>query len=101
MMHFYFFFALFSVAFTGIVIWKYQRTRDAGFLWLGAALVIWPMVQGAIQGAVIANRIISKRTVETGFTFSNTSLWIVGASLQIVAVLYLHRTKAINNQDLP
>lgn len=28
---------------------KYLRTRDAGFIWLGVAVVLWPRVSGLLD----------------------------------------------------
>ena len=36
-------------ALTGALVFRYIRTHDAGFLWLGLAVVIWPLIAGMIS----------------------------------------------------
>lgn len=90
---------LLSLTFIVVLIRKYLRTRDIGFVWLGVALVVWPMAQGAIRGAINANasRFLSRHTLGTRYQLFSMSLWAVGAALQLVAVLYLHRKKPARN----
>jgi hypothetical protein len=42
--------ALMYLAVAVILARKYRRTRDAGFLWLGAAIFVWPPLAWLIQG---------------------------------------------------
>ena len=35
-----------------ILVQKYRRTKDVGFIWLGLAVVIWPLVSGVFAVAV-------------------------------------------------
>ena len=106
-------FALSVVLFVGIAVAlavKYRLTRDAGFLWLGAALVAWPLIcmaLGQAQSAMVA-RIASERPVGifpyslveqqemtigeliAMFAYAET---IVQHSLALLAITFLCRTK--------
>ena len=56
------------IAFIGIVcvmVIKYRNTRDRGFIWLGLALVIWPLVAYCLEAGerVLINRLSEGQTV--------------------------------------
>jgi hypothetical protein len=40
---------LLYVAVLGVLVRKYIRTRDVGFLWLGVAVILWPGVRGILD----------------------------------------------------
>ena len=92
---------------------KYLRTRDIGFLWLGAAVVIWPLVSRLLARGEhdLIDRILRRQSVgfypfslvERGqMTISNlvSSLayfhQLIGAGLLLIAALYLYGTKSHN-----
>jgi hypothetical protein len=93
-----------------VLVRKYIRTRDVGFVWLGLAGVIWPLVSGLLVSGLL---IQDKAVMITGhfFRFYPFSLhrqasagsvvvvfWsvqqLIGVGLLLVAVLYLHRMKS-------
>jgi hypothetical protein len=89
---------------------KYLRTRDIGFVWLGVAGVIWPLVSGLlVSGLLIQDKAVLithhffrfypfslHRQASAGSVV--VVLWsvqqLIGVGLLLVAVLYLHRMKA-------
>jgi hypothetical protein len=94
------------VAIAVILLRRYLRTRDIGFVWLGFALVAWPLVSrllGAGNEAMI-DRIQHKQFVGV-FPFSliengqisigrflaaeALSVQFIGVSLLLVAVIYI------------
>ena len=36
------------IAIAVALFWKYRLTRDAGFLWFSAAIVVWPLVSAGV-----------------------------------------------------
>jgi hypothetical protein len=104
------FIAVLAVALFVVLILKYLRTRDVGFVWLGVAVVIWPIVSNLLnRGERIGiDRVTSGRSVgifpftliERGETsignfVSTLALlhFLVGIALLFIAVFYLCRTK--------
>ena len=97
-----------------VLVRKYIRTRDVGFVWLGLAGVIWPLVSGLlVSGLLIQDKAVMIAVMITGhfFRFYPFSLhrqasagsvvvvfWsvqqLIGVGLLLVAVLYLHRMKS-------
>jgi hypothetical protein len=93
-----------------VLVRKYLRTRDIGFVWLGVAGVIWPLVSGLlVSGLLIQDKAVM--ITHHFFRFYPFSLrrqasassvvvvlWsvqqLIGVGLLLVAVLYLHRMKA-------
>jgi hypothetical protein len=94
---------------------KYLLTRDVGFVWLGVAVFVWPLVSRLLQHRefVLIDRVVSGKSV--GFypfnlvasgqmTFSsliaslNLVHELIGIGLLFVAVLYLYKTK--DHRDL-
>jgi hypothetical protein len=92
-----------------VLIGKYRRTRDGAFLWLGAAVVVWPLVSRMLSFGVSAavDRLASKQPVgffpfslvESGqltlgelVSYLGSLGQLVGVCLLFVAVLYLSRT---------
>jgi hypothetical protein len=100
----------FHVALAVVLVHKYIRTRDPGFVWLGVALVIWPIASGLFDqgGRVLVSRLSSGRfvgfypfsLVERGqVTLGEVALVLnslrdlIGVGLSLVAVFYLCRTQ--------
>jgi hypothetical protein len=97
-----------------VLVRKYIRTGDVGFVWLGLAGVIWPLVSGLlVSGLLIQDKAVMIAVMITGhfFRFYPFSLhrqasagsvvvvfWsvqqLIGVGLLLVAVLYLHRMKS-------
>jgi hypothetical protein len=95
---------------------KYLRTRDIGFVWLGVAGVIWPLVSGLlVSGLLIQDKAVT--ITDHFFRFYPFSLhrqasagsvvvvlWsvqqLIGVGLLLVAVLYLHRMKSNSNVNV-
>jgi hypothetical protein len=94
-----------------VLVRKYIRTRDAGFIWLGAAVVVWPVVSNLLnQGEhLLVDRIIRHQPVsifpfnlvERGdIAISSTMAalaWgeqIIGVGLLLVAVLFLSANRS-------
>jgi len=95
------------IAIAAILVRQYLRTRDVGLFWLGAAVVIWPIVSRllntgeriAIDRAIkrqsvifpftrITNGQMTTGTLVTSFAVSQE---LIGVCLLLVAVLYLSR----------
>jgi hypothetical protein len=99
------------IAIAVVLVRKYIRTRDAGFIWLGIAVVIWPVLSRLLDGGerVFIDRVIQHQPVglypfslvERGdMTMGQLVLafsvgeQLIGIVLLLVAVLYLYRTNA-------
>jgi hypothetical protein len=95
------------------LVYKYLRTRDAGFIWLGVAVILWPSVSGLLNGgkrtlvdSVVRGHLagfypfslIQRGQMTVGTLFTSLSLlqYLIGGSLMLVAVLSLHKTKGEN-----
>jgi hypothetical protein len=87
-----------------------MRTRDAGFIWLGVAVILWPLcgywlnrgeamllnrvIHGQPVGFYPFNLIASRRmTVPEFVRLSGSFQQLIGAALLLVAVLFLSRPK--------
>ena len=90
-----------------VIVFKYARTRDRGFIWLGIALVVWPVNMALMNYGLQAmiTRINAKQPVgfypflwvERGqitlgqlLTIYHTSIQLLGAVLVIVALCSLY-----------
>lgn len=99
-----------------ILVRKYLRTRDVGFVWLGVAVIIWPGVSGLLElgERSLIDRVVHHRVVglypfslvehgqmTLGSLVLSLSLFqqLIGICLLLVAVLYLSNTR--NTRDLP
>jgi len=97
-----------------VLVRKYLRTHDVGLVWLGMAVVAWPLVCRLLDEGerVYIRRIFSGRPVEfypfrlaasgqitlgTLITLLNLSQQLIGVGLLLVAVLYLYKTKSCSN----
>lgn len=89
-----------DVVLTVVLIRKYRSTRDVGFLWLGLAVVVWPLVSRAATPTLIA-RLIREQWIGTqgqitvGRIGYSLGLFeqLIGVALLLVAALYLSRAK--------
>lgn len=101
---------LLHLAIAVVLIRKYLRTHDVGFIWLGIAVVVWPLVSRLVDlgSRGLINRIVHHESV--GFypfslvasgqmTLGELMLYLglfgqlVGVCLLFVAVLYLANTR--------
>jgi hypothetical protein len=100
-------FALY-IALALALVAKYMRTRDPGFIWLGAAVILWPLcaywlnrgeatlldrvIHGQPVGVYPFNLISERRmTVAQFVRLSGSVEQLIGAALLLVAVLFLSR----------
>jgi hypothetical protein len=104
---------IFHLAMGVILVRRYMSTREVGFIWLGVAVVIWPLVSRLLD---VGERVLISRTVNhpgaTLFPFSlvgrgevtigelAASLAVfeqlIGICLLMVAVLYLSKGRNTN-----
>ena len=96
-----------QLAIAATLVRKYVRTHDVGFVWLGLAVVIWPVIKGLVE-RVFSDRLIHGQLrfypfslVERGqisvgsfVTVVNRLQGLIGAGLLLVAVLYLCNRKS-------
>ena len=81
----------------GIVILlarKYLRTRDAGFLWLGTAVVIWPVVSRLLDWSkhfVVESGWLKLGHIGSFVSFTSMVQQLTGTVLLFLAVLFLTR----------
>jgi hypothetical protein len=97
-----------------VLLRQYLRTRDAGFVWLGVAVVIWPFVSRLLDlgQRVLIDRLLRRQLVgfypfslvehgqmTVGSLVTTFSLLqhLVGVSLLLVAVLCLCKAKSDRN----
>jgi hypothetical protein len=98
-----------------VLVRKYLRSRDIGFVWLGVAVLIWPFVSNQ-GGRILVSRILNNQPI---VFFRPVQAWIqggdisvgdlvsalamgqqlIGVVLLLIAVLYLCRTNvpAVSN----
>lgn len=98
------------IALVAALVLKYQRTRDAGFIWLGVAFVVWPIISGMLQNGsrILMNRVArgestgfypfslvqhGQMTVGNLFMLLALLLRLIQIGLLLAAVFYLGRTK--------
>jgi len=100
---------LLHVAIAAILARQYLRTRDVGLVWLGVAVVIWPLVSQLLGAGerVSIDRALHRQSVIYPFTLVGSgqitagslvmSLAVcqelIGICLLLVAVLYISRSK--------
>jgi hypothetical protein len=106
----------FNLAIAFILVRKFIRTRDAGFLWLGVATLIWPRISGLLESRELTSlrsigsgqsvgfpfSLVGRGEISVGglFTFLKLLQLFVGAALLLVAVMYLYKAKADRNAQL-
>lgn len=91
-----------------ILVRKYMRTHDAGFIWLGVAVVVWPLVTRLLTRlqSFYIDRLIKHQfvgfypfsLVESGKTSLGSLVasvqlveQLVGVCLLLIAVTYLYK----------
>jgi hypothetical protein len=96
------------LAIAAILVRKYVRTRDVGFVWLGAAVVVWPLVTRLMEAgeSVYIGRLVRHQfvgfypfsLVESGkMTLGNLVASVqlveqlIGVCLLLIAVAYLYK----------
>jgi hypothetical protein len=96
-----------------VLIRKYLLTRDIGFVWLGIAAVIWPLVSVVLQNGervLIDNlvrgqlvgfypfNLVERGQVTIGSLVASFGFLhqLIEVSLLLVAVVYLYKTKSDN-----
>ena len=100
---------LLHVVIAAILVRQYLRTRDVAFIWLGAAVVVWPLVSQLLEAGVSVSitRVLNRQAVVYPFTLiergqltTGTLLvsftvfqQLTGVCLLLIAVLYLSRAK--------
>jgi hypothetical protein len=99
-----------QLAIVVVLVRNYMRTRDAGFVWLGAAVVVWPFVsslldagarfliddhaRGQLTGFFPFSLVEHGQTTLGSLVMSFTYLKIlIGAVFLLVAVVHLSKTK--------
>jgi hypothetical protein len=99
---------LLHVAIAVILVRQYLRTRDIGLVWLGTAVVLWPLLSRLLQAGerVSIDRAVRKQFVIYPFTLvasGQTTIGslvmsfavfqeLIGVCLLLVAVIYLSRS---------
>jgi len=87
--------SLLTLAIIASLILKYRRTRDVGFLWLGVAIVLWPMADGPVRWFLQRHAFgFGNYTVGTVHQILVLCQWVIGLVLQLVAILYLYKKKS-------
>jgi len=103
-----------NLALAVVLICKYLRTRDAGFIWLGVAVVIWPLISGMVDRGIgkyfvrlrynhlpglypfsLVER--GQMSIGTFFMIISSLQRLIEVALLVVAVLYLRNTKSDRN----
>jgi len=97
-----------------VLVRRFLRSRDVGFVWLGVAVGIWPLVSRLLdQGErVLIDRLVRGQLVgfypfslvehgqmTLGGLIGLLNLWhqLIAVGLLLVAVLYLCKTKGSSN----
>jgi hypothetical protein len=105
---------LLHLAIAVVLVRKYLRTRDVGFVWLGVAVVVWPIVSRLLElgertlidrvvrhewAGVYPFSLIERGQMTLGELVSSLALvqQLIGVCLLLVAVLYLSKTKSSTN----
>lgn len=101
---------LLHLAIAVVLIRKYVRTHDVGLIWLGIAVVVWPLVSRMLDwgSGRLVNRIVHHESVglypfslvaSGQITIGELVLYLglvrqlVGVCLLFIAVLYLANTR--------
>ena len=100
------------IAIAIILFRKFLKTRDVGFIWLGVAVVIWPLVSRLLEHVFI-DRLARHQLVgfypfslhgqmSLGNLVASLALLqqLIGICLLLVAVLYLAKTKPDSNPQM-
>jgi hypothetical protein len=101
---------LLNLTVAAVLVWKFKRTRDKGFILLGVAVFVWPGVSGLLhRGEDILTLRVTRSQWGEYFPFSLVAHGqmsvgsflstlrelelIIGAGLLLIAVLYLSKTR--------
>ncbi len=90
------------IAIAVALFWKYRLTRDAGFLWFSAAIVVWPLVSA---GGVFGMDRLSSESVPFSLSpgeFVAGGVYILGLIeriLFLVAIIYLYRGRVLDVRE--
>jgi hypothetical protein len=94
------------------LVLKYVRTQDVGFVWLGLAVVIWPLMKVLVV-RVFFDRFIhgqlgfypfslvdrGQMSVGSFVTLVNMLQQLIETGLLFVAVLYLRKAKSTSSNE--
>src|SRR5260370_19053311 len=98
------------IAIAVVLVRKYLRTRDVGFVWLGVAVLIWPLVSRwldhserllidrLVKGQPVAYfpfSLVERGRMTIGGLFTSLDLLhqVVGVGLLLLSVLYLYKNE--------
>ena len=101
---------LLHVAIAVILVRKFIQTRDIGFIWLGAAVVIWPLLSKLLDAgervlivrtmnhqwaAFYPFTLVERGQITLGSLVTLLAIFeqLIGVCLLLIAVLYLAKTK--------
>lgn len=88
---------VFYLALAAILAFKYSRTRDVGFIWLGVAVIIWPLASSLFEDDLIRHFVTflgEPVTIGSFVTSLNLVRNLIGVALLLVAALYLCKAKS-------
>jgi hypothetical protein len=89
-----------------LLVRKYLRSRNVGFIWLGIAVVVWPLTSALLgQG----ERVFIQRAISRNFfpfemmpgsfvALLSMAQQVIGIGLVLVAVIYLCQAKSNSDQ---
>ena len=85
-----------------LLVRRYLRTRDAGLLWLGAAVLVWPYMSRLLQRGELRLALHSSFRFVLGVQMSPGNFYtllqsfnqVIGAGFVLVAILYLTKNRA-------
>jgi hypothetical protein len=83
-----------QVAIVILLARKYLQTREVGFIWLGAAVVIWPLASRVLDWGkrfAIESHWLKGHIIGNFMTLTNFTQQFIGTILVFLAVLYLSR----------
>ena len=89
-----------QVAIVVLLARKYLRTREVGFIWLGAAVVIWPLVSRLFDWGkrFVIEAHWLKQNIGNFMTLTNFIQQLIGTILLFMAVFYLSRMNSTGSQ---
>ena len=91
------------IAIAVALFWKYRLTRDAGFLWFSAAIVVWPLVSAGVAFGI--DVWLSSESVPFSLSpgeFVAGGLYIlelIRRILFLVAIIYLYRGRVLDVRE--
>jgi hypothetical protein len=98
--------ALFIIA-AVLLVRRYLRTRDAGLLWLGGAVLVWPYISRLLERGELRLALHSSFRLKLGEQMTAGSFYallqsfnkVIGAGFVLVAILYLTKSRAKQNSS--